>query len=169
MESDAFNDMRETQKKLSSLQKIKVNEELKKITAEHQRCLMEVQEVYARFLFLLKLIVSISNPCQVIIDSLLKWSFQAYFDEIVSPEDIDDPHQESKLPQQDDIMKLQINERTPVGQSEVMNITTYMNNVVRPYLEKRNHLNADIWIKVGNCNIKINIFFLLVKRNTYSN
>ena len=58
MESNAFNEMKETQKHLEKLQESKINDELKVVMAEHQRVLMEVQEIYGRFLFLLKLIVS---------------------------------------------------------------------------------------------------------------
>ncbi|XP_073812977.1 uncharacterized protein [Musca autumnalis] len=127
MESNAFKDMQLAQKQLQDLQKMKINIELRNIGADHQRILMEVQEVYARFLFLLKLI--------------------SYFDDIISPEDIDNDQEKGKLPLPENVVKLQINEKSPVGQSEVLNIITYMNNVVRPYLAKRNHLNANIWIK----------------------
>lgn len=51
--------MKQTQQELERLQKNKISEELKNEIAEHQRVLMEVQEIYGRFLFLLKLIVNI--------------------------------------------------------------------------------------------------------------
>ncbi|XP_013115189.2 uncharacterized protein LOC106092807 [Stomoxys calcitrans] len=127
MESNAFGHMTQVQKQLTDLQAININEELKAVAAEHQRFLMEVQEVYARFLFLLKLI--------------------GYFDEIIAPEDIGDNLDECKLPSPENIVRLEINERNPVGQSEVSNIIVFMDNIIKPYLEKRNHLNADIWIK----------------------
>ncbi|XP_075165246.1 uncharacterized protein LOC142237734 [Haematobia irritans] len=126
MESYAFKDMTDKQKQLLDLQTNKISEELKIVAAEHQRFLMEVQEVYAHFLFLLKLI--------------------SYFDDIIAPEDIED-NQDYKIPSPDNIVKLEINERNPVGQNIVHDITQFMDNIVRPYLAKRNHLNGDIWIK----------------------
>ncbi|XP_061390218.1 uncharacterized protein LOC133325491 [Musca vetustissima] len=127
MESSAFKEMQQVQKQWLDLQKLKISEELRNIAADHQRILMEVQEVYARFLFLLKLI--------------------SYFDEIISPEDIDNDQVKGNLPLPKNVVELEINEKNPVGQSEVSNIIIYMDKVVRPYLVKRNHLNADIWIK----------------------
>lgn len=53
--------MKQTQQELENLQQNKISEELKNEIAEHQRVLMEVQEIYGRFLFLLKLIVNIFN------------------------------------------------------------------------------------------------------------
>ncbi|XP_023291865.2 uncharacterized protein LOC111675349 [Lucilia cuprina] len=129
-ESKTFNEMKKIQQQLENLQTNKISVELKKQIAEHQRVLMEVQEVYGRFLFLLKLI--------------------GYFDEIIAPEDIADDVKDSKrckLPQPTGIVDLQINERNPIGEKEVASIINFMNHVVRPYLTKRNHLNADIWIK----------------------
>ncbi|XP_065370414.1 uncharacterized protein LOC135962421 [Calliphora vicina] len=129
-ESSVFSEMKKTQQQLENLQKNKISKELKNEIAEHQRVLMEVQEVYGRFLFLLKLI--------------------GYFDEIIAPEDIEDGIQETegcKLSQATGIVDLQINERYPIGEKEVTSIINYMNKIIRPYLEKRNHLDADIWIK----------------------
>ncbi|KAM7343618.1 uncharacterized protein ACRADG_010593 isoform 2-T2 [Cochliomyia hominivorax] len=130
----AFNEMKQTQLELENLQENKISEELKNQIAEHQRVLMEVQEVYGRFLFLLKLI--------------------GYFDEITDPEDVENDSEENggcKLPQPKEIINLQIKERNPIGEKEVSSIINYMNKIVRPYLAKRNHLNADIWIKGYEC------------------
>ncbi|XP_058982784.1 uncharacterized protein LOC101892529 isoform X3 [Musca domestica] len=127
IESSAFAGMQQMQKQLQDLQRMNINEELRNIVADHQRILMEVQEVYARFLFLLKVI--------------------SYFDEIISPEDIENGQEKRKLTLPKNVVELEINEKHPVGQREVSDIIAYMDNVIRPYLAKRSHLNSDIWIK----------------------
>lgn len=75
MQSSAFSELKRSQKELSDLQQVKMDDELQKIKAEHQRVLMEVQEVYARFLFLLKLIVRL----RIIYKQLLDISIFTFF------------------------------------------------------------------------------------------
>ena len=53
--------MRKTQMQLEELQKNRISDELKEEISKHQRVLMEVQEEYRRFLFLLKLIVRMNS------------------------------------------------------------------------------------------------------------
>lgn len=87
----------------------------------------------------------------IVLFIVVTFIFKGYFDEIIAPEDIVDDKRESsgcKLPQPNEIVKLQINEKYPIGEKEVSSIVEYMDKVVRPYLAKRNHLNADIWLKV---------------------
>ncbi|KNC28918.1 hypothetical protein FF38_09683 [Lucilia cuprina] len=115
-ESKTFNEMKKIQQQLENLQTNKISVELKKQIAEHQRVLMEVQEVYGRFLFLLKLI--------------------GYFDEIIAPEDIADDVKDSKrckLPQPTGIVDLQINERNPIGEKEVASIINFMNQIEKTF------------------------------------
>lgn len=53
--------MRKTQKQLEELQKNRISDELKEVISKHQRVLIEAQEEYRRFLFLLKLIVCMNS------------------------------------------------------------------------------------------------------------
>ncbi|ALC42411.1 CG30120, partial [Drosophila busckii] len=92
MEANEFKKMMEAQENLKKLKENKVADELNQMKLQHQRVLMEVQEVYGRFQYLL-------------------------------------------------------NERKPAGLEQVQQVREYMEQIVRPYLAKRNHLNAEIWIK----------------------
>lgn len=63
-----------------------------------------------------------------------------------------------RLPEE--VINLQISERNPVGEKEVICIINYMNEIVRPYLAMRNHLNATIWMEVKYINsFKVYIIF----------
>lgn len=71
IESNVFSDMRKIQRQLEELHKNRLTDELKKEISEHQRVLMELQEEYGRFSFLLKLIVRMnSSVCRYMYISL---------------------------------------------------------------------------------------------------
>lgn len=99
-------------------------EELNQVKLQHQRVLMEVQEVYGRFQYLLKLI--------------------SYFDDTVEQQS---EQVDPKLTMPEHIVSMDISERHPAGLEQVQQVKEYMEKVVQPYLDKRNHLNAEIWIK----------------------
>ena len=62
-----------------------------------------------------------------------------------------------------EVINLQISERNPIGEKEVTCIINYMNEIVRPYLAKRNHLNANIWMEVKYINaFEVYIIFLYI-------
>lgn len=73
MEQNAFKEMKETQKELEKLKEFKFDDELNETKAKHQRVMMEVQQEYGRFLFLLKLIVSVRLRRLAIKMPHLKW------------------------------------------------------------------------------------------------
>ncbi|XP_020815078.1 uncharacterized protein LOC110189371 [Drosophila serrata] len=122
LEAEEFKKMLEAQEKLKALKESKVAEELNEVKLEHQRVLMEVQEVYGRFQYLLKLI--------------------SYFDDTVEEEG-----ESNGLVMPPEIANMEITERHPAGLEQVRQVQAYMEKVVRPYLAKRNHLNAEIWIR----------------------
>ncbi|XP_034111673.1 uncharacterized protein LOC117572720 [Drosophila albomicans] len=124
MKANEFKKMLEAQEKLKKLKENKVAEELNQVKLQHQRVLMEVQEVYGRFQYLLKLI--------------------SYFDDTVEQQS---EQLDPKLIMPEHIVNMEISERHPAGLEQVQQVKEYMEKVVKPYLEKRNHLNADIWIK----------------------
>ncbi|TMW43504.1 hypothetical protein DOY81_011414, partial [Sarcophaga bullata] len=74
---------------------------------------------------------------------------EGYFDEIIAQEDIEEVKKTMGcvLRPPEEVINLQISERNTIGEKEVLCIINYMNEVVRPYLAKRNHLNASIWIE----------------------
>ncbi|XP_016957825.3 uncharacterized protein LOC108029848 [Drosophila biarmipes] len=127
MESDEFKKMLEAQEKLKTLKESKLAEELNEVKLEHQRVLMEVQEVYGRFQYLLKLI--------------------SYFDDTVEEEQTEGGDDSNRLVMPQEIVAMEITERHPAGLEQVRQVQNYMEKIVRPYLAKRNHLNADIWIR----------------------
>ncbi|XP_017031677.1 uncharacterized protein [Drosophila kikkawai] len=127
MEAEEFQKMLEAQEKLKALKASKVAEELSEVKLEHQRVLMEVQEVYGRFQYLLKLI--------------------SYFDDTVEEEQVEEEGDGNGLVMPPEIANMEITERHPAGLQQVRQIQAYMEKVVRPYLAKRNHLNAEIWIR----------------------
>ncbi|XP_068144120.1 trichohyalin [Drosophila tropicalis] len=127
MEAEEFKKMLEAQQKLKALKENKVSEELSQVKLEHQRVLMEVQEVYGRFQYLLKLI--------------------SYFDDTVEEEIANQEDEEKRLILPKEIVSMEISERQPAGLEQVQQVQDYMEGVVRPYLSKRHHLNAEIWIK----------------------
>jgi len=61
MKSKAFNEMIQVQKEYERLKNVKVEDEMKETLIEYQRIIMDVEEIYGRFLYLLKLIVSLSR------------------------------------------------------------------------------------------------------------
>ncbi|TDG51821.1 hypothetical protein AWZ03_001881 [Drosophila navojoa] len=124
MKATEFKKMREAQERLKELKENKVSEELNQVKLQHQRVLMEVQEIFGRFQYLLKLI--------------------SYFDDTVEQQT---EQADSKLTRPSHIVDMVISERHPAGLEQVKQVNDYMELVVRPYLAKRNHLNADIWIK----------------------
>lgn len=124
MKANEFKKMLEAQEKLKKLKENKVAEELNQVKLQHQRVLMEVQEIYGRFQYLLKLI--------------------SYFDDTVEQLS-EQPN--SKLIMPEHIISMEISERHPAGLEQVRQVQEYMENVVKPYLDKRNHLNAEIWIQ----------------------
>ncbi|XP_017147778.1 uncharacterized protein LOC108159211 [Drosophila miranda] len=126
MEADEFKKMLEAQQKLKMLKENKVAEELNEVKLEHQRILMEVQEVYGRFQYLLKLI--------------------SYFDDTVDELAEEGPDRD-RLTMPKEIVCMEISERHPAGLEQVQQVQNYMEKVVRPYLAKRNHLDADVWIR----------------------
>lgn len=146
MKATEFKKMLEAQETLKKLKENKVAEELNQVKLQHQRVLMEVQEIFGRFQYLLKLI--------------------SYFDDTVEQqtEQVD-----SKLCMPNHITKMVISERHPAGLEQVKQVNDYMEHVIRPYLAKRNHLNADIWIggyernrmKVANYNKRFTQLALL--------
>ncbi|EDV36414.1 uncharacterized protein Dana_GF11966 [Drosophila ananassae] len=127
MEAEEFKKMLEAQEKLKKLKESKLAEELNEVKLEHQRVLMEVQEVYGRFQYLLKLI--------------------SYFDDTVEEDQTDGSEGADHLVMPKEIVAMVITERNPAGMEQVRQVQEYMEKVVRPYLAKRNHLNADIWIR----------------------
>ncbi|XP_017054323.1 uncharacterized protein LOC108096892 [Drosophila ficusphila] len=127
MEADEFKKMLEAQEKLKKLKESKLAEELNEVKLEHQRVLMEVQEVYGRFQYLLKLI--------------------SYFDDTVEEEETDGDDDNNKLVLPKEIIAMEITERNPAGLEQVRQVQNYMEKIVRPYLAKRHHLNAEIWIR----------------------
>ncbi|XP_030380963.1 uncharacterized protein LOC115628828 [Scaptodrosophila lebanonensis] len=127
MEAREFKKMLEAQEKLKKLKENKVAEELNQVKLEHQRVLMEVQEVYGRFQYMLKLI--------------------SYFDDTIEQQQEDAEESSNGLVMPKEIVSMEINERHPAGMAQVQQVQEYMDKVVRPYLAKRNHLNAEIWIK----------------------
>jgi len=127
MEAEEFKKMLEAQEKLKTLKESKLAEELNEVKLEHQRVLMEVQEVYGRFQYLLKLI--------------------SYFDDTVEEEQTEGDDDSNKLVMPQEIVAMEITERRPAGLEQVRQVQNYMEKIVRPYLAKRNHLNADIWIR----------------------
>ncbi|XP_017014878.2 uncharacterized protein [Drosophila takahashii] len=127
MEAHEFKKMLEAQEKLKKLKESKLAEELNEVKLEHQRVLMEVQEVYGRFQYLLKLI--------------------SYFDDTVEEEQTEGDDDSNRLIMPQEIVAMEITERHPAGLEQVRQVQSYMENIVRPYLAKRNHLNADIWIR----------------------
>jgi len=127
MEAEEFKKMLEAQEKLKTLKESKLAEELNEVKLEHQRVLMEVQEVYGRFQYLLKLI--------------------SYFDDTVEEEQTEEDDDSNKLVMPQEIVAMEITERRPAGLEQVRQVQNYMEKIVRPYLAKRNHLNADIWIR----------------------
>lgn len=56
-EAKAFKDMTASIEKFRELEKCTLADELKAVMEDHRRTLVEVHEVYQRFLYLLKLIV----------------------------------------------------------------------------------------------------------------
>ncbi|XP_017836761.2 uncharacterized protein LOC108595984 [Drosophila busckii] len=124
MEANEFKKMMEAQENLKKLKENKVADELNQMKLQHQRVLMEVQEVYGRFQYLLKLI--------------------SYFDDTVEQQ-LDQLDSKLSLPKH--IVCMEISERKPAGLEQVQQVREYMEQIVRPYLAKRNHLNAEIWIK----------------------
>ncbi|XP_064544076.1 uncharacterized protein LOC135432346 [Drosophila montana] len=124
MKANEFKKMLEAQENLKKLKENKVAEELNQVKLQHQRVLMEVQEIYGRFQYLLKLI--------------------SYFDDTLEQQS---EQLDNKLTMPEHIINMEISERHPAGLEQVQQVKEYMEHVVRPYLEKRNHLNADIWIK----------------------
>lgn len=124
MKATEFKKMREAQERLKELKENKVAEELNQVKLQHQRVLMEVQEIFGRFQYLLKLI--------------------SYFDDTVEQQT---EQADSKLTMPIHIVNMVISERHPAGLEQVKQVNDYMELVVRPYLAKRNHLNADIWIR----------------------
>ncbi|XP_017865853.1 PREDICTED: uncharacterized protein LOC108615690 [Drosophila arizonae] len=124
MKATEFKKMREAQDRLKELKENKVAEELNQVKLQHQRVLMEVQEIFGRFQYLLKLI--------------------SYFDDTVEQQT---EQADSKLTMPSHIVNMVISERHPAGLEQVKQVNDYMELVVRPYLAKRNHLNADIWIR----------------------
>ncbi|EDW08761.1 uncharacterized protein LOC6578927 [Drosophila mojavensis] len=124
MKATEFKKMREAQDRLKELKENKVAEELNQVKLQHQRVLMEVQEIFGRFQYLLKLI--------------------SYFDDTVEQQT---EQADSKLRMPSHIVNMVISERHPAGLEQVKQVNDYMELVVRPYLKKRNHLNADIWIR----------------------
>lgn len=124
MKANEFKKMLEAQENLKKLKENKVAEELNQVKLQHQRVLMEVQEIYGRFQYLLKLI--------------------SYFDDTLEQQS---EQLDNKLTMPEHIINMEISERHPAGLEQVQQVKEYMEHVIRPYLEKRNHLNADIWIK----------------------
>uniref|UniRef100_A0A1A9WYV8 Uncharacterized protein n=1 Tax=Glossina brevipalpis TaxID=37001 RepID=A0A1A9WYV8_9MUSC len=135
IEANAFNEMKETQKELEKLKDFKINDELNELKAQHQRVMLEVQEVYGRFLFLLKLI--------------------SYFDNIIDPEDIKQQESNTQLDPLQNITGFENN--NGIGEKDIALITNYIETIVKPYLAKRTHLNADRWFK-GYEHIRQKIF-----------
>ncbi|KAI8038788.1 uncharacterized protein LOC128254563 [Drosophila gunungcola] len=127
MEAEEFKKMLEAQEKLKKLKESKLAEELNEVKLEHQRVLMEVQEVYGRFQYLLKLI--------------------SYFDDTVEEEQTEGEEDSGRLVMPQEIVAMEITERNPAGLEQVRQVQSYMEKIVRPYLAKRNHLNAEIWIR----------------------
>ncbi|XP_016984954.1 uncharacterized protein LOC108048660 [Drosophila rhopaloa] len=127
MEAEEFKKMLEAQEKLKILKESKLAEELNEVKLEHQRVLMEVQEVYGRFQYLLKLI--------------------SYFDDTVEEDQTEGEEVSNKLIMPQEIVAMEITERHPAGLEQVRQIQNYMDKIVRPYLAKRNHLDAEIWIR----------------------
>ncbi|XP_034651777.1 uncharacterized protein LOC117890816 [Drosophila subobscura] len=126
MEAEEFKKMLQAQQKLKMLKENKVADELNEVKLEHQRVLMEVQEVYGRFQYLLKLI--------------------SYFDDTVDELAEEGPERD-RLTMPKEIVCMEISERHPAGLEQVQQVQSYMEKVVRPYLAKRNHLDADVWIR----------------------
>ncbi|XP_017079246.1 uncharacterized protein LOC108113220 [Drosophila eugracilis] len=127
MEADEFKKMLEAQEKLKILKESKLADELNEVKLEHQRVLMEVQEVYGRFQYLLKLI--------------------SYFDDTVEEDPTEGNDDCNRLNMPQEIAAMEITERHPAGLEHVRQVQNYMEKTVRPYLAKRNHLNAEIWIR----------------------
>lgn len=124
MKANEFKKMLEAQEKLKMLKENKVAEELNQVKLEHQRVLMEVQEIYGRFQYLLKLI--------------------SYFDDTLEQQS---EQADVKLIMPEHIISMEISERHPAGLEQVRQVEEYMEKVVKPYLDKRSHLNAEIWIQ----------------------
>ncbi|EDW02748.1 GH19710 [Drosophila grimshawi] len=124
MKANEFKKMLQAQENLKKLKENKVAEELNQVKLQHQRVLMEVQEIYGRFQYLLKLI--------------------SYFDDTLEQQS---EQVDIKLPMPQHIANMEISERHPAGLEQVRQVKQYMEQVIRPYLDKRNHLNAEIWIK----------------------
>nr|XP_036225739.1 uncharacterized protein LOC118682201 [Bactrocera oleae] len=124
VEANAFKDMTASLEKWHDLQKCTLADELKAAIEEHRRALVEAHEVYQRFLYLLKLI--------------------GYFDEI-DDEAVGAEGDRLILPKE--IAELKPQNESESGMKQIEVVRKYMDVVVRPYLAKRNHLNADVWLK----------------------
>ncbi|KAI9582531.1 hypothetical protein GQX74_009918 [Glossina fuscipes] len=134
IEKNAFTEMKETQQELEQLKKFKFDDELNETKAQHQRVMLEVQEEYGRFLFLLKLI--------------------SYFDNIIDPEDIN----QQELPALQSFNNIPgVENSNSVGEKDIAVVTNYTQTIVRPYLAKRNYLTAERWFK-GYEHIRQKIF-----------
>ncbi|XP_054736666.1 uncharacterized protein LOC129243574 [Anastrepha obliqua] len=124
IERNAFKDMKTSLEEWQEMQKCTLAHELKAVIEDHRRALVEAHEVYQRFLYLLKLI--------------------GYFDEI----DDDAPASEGgRLVLPNEIAELKPQNESEAGMKQIEVVKNYMDAVIRPYLAKRNHLNADVWLK----------------------
>ncbi|XP_036331539.1 uncharacterized protein LOC118743125 [Rhagoletis pomonella] len=124
VEANAFTEMTASIAKWQEMQKCTLADELKATIEDHRRALVEAHEVYQRFLYLLKLI--------------------GYFDEI---DDEVTGSEGSRLVLPKEIAELKPQNESDAGMKQIEVVKKYMTAVVRPYLAKRNHLNADVWLK----------------------
>ncbi|XP_011177833.2 uncharacterized protein LOC105209231 [Zeugodacus cucurbitae] len=124
VEANAYKDMRASLEKCQELQKCTLADELKAVKEDHRRALVEAHDVYQRFLYLLKLI--------------------GYFDEI-DDEAVGAEGSRLILPKK--IAELKAQNESETGMQQIEVVRNYMDAVVRPYLAKRNHLKADVWLK----------------------
>lgn len=74
--------------------------------------------------------------------SILKGYFDEIDDEAVGAES-------GRLVLPKDIAELKPQNKSETGMEQIEVVRKYMDAVVRPYLAKRNHLNANVWLKVS--------------------
>ncbi|XP_037947692.1 uncharacterized protein LOC119679419 [Teleopsis dalmanni] len=133
LKADAFVQMQETYLKLRKIRETrpKLERELKDVTNQYQRLLVETQDDYRTFLSGLKKI--------------------SYFDNIEDEEalasrDVNIDAEKAKLIKPAEITNMEISEKHIAGKKEAKELELYMNQIVRPYLAEKRYLTPSIWI-----------------------
>ncbi|XP_037950903.1 uncharacterized protein LOC119681713 [Teleopsis dalmanni] len=133
LKADAFVQMQETYLKLRKIRETrpKLERELKDVTNQYQRLLVETQDDYRTFLSGLKKI--------------------SYFDNIEDEEalasrDVNIDAEKPKLIKPAEITNMEISEKHIAGKKEAKELELYMNQIVRPYLAEKRYLTPSIWI-----------------------